>query len=75
MAPPASNVDLGIDHAYVNTKASGTPLRSPLKYSGSLDQYDSFDVTAVIGREYPKLQLSEILNDDNKVRDLAIKGQ
>lgn len=44
----------------------------PLTYSGSLDNYDSSDVTSVIGREFPKLQLSEILNDDAKIRDLAI---
>ncbi|CAI4212655.1 unnamed protein product [Parascedosporium putredinis] len=31
-----------------------------------------FDTTNVIGREYPTLQLSEILHDDDKIRDLAI---
>lgn len=50
-------------------------LSGPLKYSGSLDDYESFDVTAVIGREFPKLQLTEILNDDNKLRDLAVLGE
>jgi len=45
---------------------------APLQYSGTLDHYDSFDVTSVIGREFPKLQLSEILKDDAKIRDLAI---
>ena len=49
-------------------------LRTPLKYSGTLDQYQSFDVTSVIGREFPTAQLSEILKDDAKVRDLAITG-
>jgi hypothetical protein len=49
-------------------------LRTPLKYSGTLDQYQSFDVTAVIGREFPTAQLSGILKDDAKVRDLAITG-
>ncbi|KAM0806629.1 putative alpha-ketoglutarate-dependent sulfonate dioxygenase [Seiridium cardinale] len=44
----------------------------PLTYSGTLDHYESFDVTAVIGREFPKLQLTDILNDDAKIRDLAI---
>ena len=47
-------------------------VRAPLEYSGTLDQYQSFDVTAVIGREFPTAQLSEILKDDAKVRDLAI---
>ncbi|KAH6670430.1 hypothetical protein B0J14DRAFT_670766 [Halenospora varia] len=44
----------------------------PLEYSGSLDNYESFDVTSVIGREFPKLQLTELLADDVKIRDLAI---
>ncbi|VUC26087.1 unnamed protein product [Clonostachys rosea] len=46
--------------------------RSPLKYSGSLDEFESIDLTSSIGREYPKLQLSEIASDDAKIRDLAI---
>lgn len=44
----------------------------PLIYSGSLDEYDSFDVTNVIGKEFPTLQLSDILDDERKIRDLAI---
>ncbi|KAL4817405.1 hypothetical protein BDW67DRAFT_184070 [Aspergillus spinulosporus] len=47
-------------------------IREPLKYSGSLDEYKSFDVTPIIGREYPDLQLTDILHDDQKLRDLAI---
>lgn len=55
------------------TQSSAFP--APLQYSGTLDNYESFDVTSVIGREYPKLQLSEILSDDAKIRDLAIQGE
>lgn len=55
------------------TQSSSFP--TPLHYSGTLDHYESFDVTSVIGREYPKLQLSEILGDDAKLRDLAILGK
>jgi hypothetical protein len=47
---------------------------TPFEYSGALDHYESFDVTNVIGREYPKVQLTEILKDDAKIRDLAITG-
>lgn len=47
---------------------------APLENSGTLDNYESFDVASVIGREFPKLQLSDILNDDAKIRDLAITG-
>jgi alpha-ketoglutarate-dependent taurine dioxygenase len=52
------------------TKSASYP--TPLTYSGTLDRYQSFDVTSVIGREFPNLQLTEILNDDAKIRDLAI---
>ncbi|EXJ54952.1 uncharacterized protein A1O5_12863 [Cladophialophora psammophila CBS 110553] len=76
MSPPAADVDLfshtsngPIPITKVNAQSR---LREPLKYSGSLDQYQSFDVTKVIGREFPDLQLSEILHDDAKIRDLAI---
>jgi hypothetical protein len=46
--------------------------RLPLEYSGSLDKYGFTDLTAAIGREFQSLQLSEIVNDDTKIRDLAI---
>jgi hypothetical protein len=52
--------------------AALTPLTKPLKYNGSLDEYKSFDVTNVIGREYPEADLLDILKDDEKIRDLAI---
>jgi alpha-ketoglutarate-dependent taurine dioxygenase len=72
MAPPAADIDLITEDGYGTAKSNGTKLREPLKSSGSLDQYEQFDITAVIGREFPKLQLTEILNDDTKLRDLAI---
>ena len=56
------------------TGVIGAVKAGPLKYSGSLDKYERFDVTPTIGREFPKLQLSEILSDDKKIRDLAITG-
>ena len=77
MAPPAADVDLapGVpDVISVKKAVVGNRLDGPLKYSGSLDEYESFDVTKVIGREFPSLQISSILNDDTKVRDLAITG-
>ncbi|KAG0647374.1 alpha-ketoglutarate-dependent sulfonate dioxygenase [Hyphodiscus hymeniophilus] len=52
------------------TQSSSFP--APLQNFGTLDNYESFDVTSVIGREFPKLQLTSILNDDEKIRDLAI---
>jgi len=77
MAPPAADIDLvsrTTTYGYGSKESNGTRLTEPLKYSGSLDEYESFDVTAVIGKEFPKLQISSILHDDRKIRDLAITG-
>ncbi|GKT41251.1 alpha-ketoglutarate-dependent taurine dioxygenase [Colletotrichum spaethianum] len=52
-----------------------TGHREPLKPTGVLDQYEHFDVTPVIGREYPTVDLKELLrapNSDDLLRDLAI---
>ena len=52
--------------------------REPLQLSGALDKYEHFDVTPVIGREYPKANLVEWLNDPNAdqlIRDLAITSK
>ena len=49
--------------------------REPLVYSGSLDSFSSFDVTTVIGREFPDVQLMDLVsapNADTLLRDLAI---
>lgn len=52
-----------------------SPLpRPPLVSSGSLNSFEKFDHTNVIGTEFPDLQLSQILDDDAKIRDLAILG-
>ncbi|KXT17283.1 hypothetical protein AC579_519 [Pseudocercospora musae] len=48
---------------------------TPLKLAGVLDDYKSFDVTPVIGREFPEAQLTDWLdapNSDELLRDLAI---
>lgn len=52
--------------------------KEPLKLSGILDQYESFDVTPVIGREFPNAKLKEWLeapNSDELIRDLAITSK
>ncbi|EOO03811.1 putative alpha-ketoglutarate-dependent taurine dioxygenase protein [Phaeoacremonium minimum UCRPA7] len=66
MAPSA------IDETPISTKSQS---REPLKLSGVLDSYESFDVTPSIGREFPKANLVEWLNapnSDELIRDLAI---
>ncbi|KAK0707255.1 hypothetical protein B0H67DRAFT_647450 [Lasiosphaeris hirsuta] len=49
--------------------------KEPLKLSGALDQFSSFDVTPVIGREFVSVDLVKWLNapnSDELLRDLAI---
>lgn len=53
----------------------GAPSKIPLELSGVLDQFKSFDVTPVIGREFPNVSLADWLrapNSDELLRDLAI---
>ncbi|KAH8819239.1 TfdA family taurine dioxygenase [Xylogone sp. PMI_703] len=47
----------------------------PMKYSGSLDHLEYVDVTPIIGREYTKAMIKDILNAPNaeqQLRDLAV---
>lgn len=53
----------------------GKLKREPLEYSGSLDEFISFEVTPLLGTEFSELQVASILGDDNKLRDLAILGE
>jgi hypothetical protein len=52
-------------------------LEKPLRFSGALDlPYN--DVTPVIGREFPRIQLVDILrasNADDVIRDLAVTSK
>ncbi|KAH6612960.1 hypothetical protein B0J18DRAFT_470303 [Chaetomium sp. MPI-SDFR-AT-0129] len=67
MAPSAVDIEVPV----VSKGAS----REPLKLSGVLDSYESFDVTPIIGREFPTANLAEWLdapNSDELIRDLAI---
>ena len=73
MAPPSADVDDNINQSPTPNKArtvteikksiagitESASFPEPLTYSGTLDTFESFDVTKVIGREYPKLQLSD----------------
>lgn len=70
--PPKIHHEIHTPNKGANGLTQSSAFPQPLTYSGSLDAYESHDVTNVIGREFPKLQLSEILSDDAQVRDLAI---
>lgn len=52
--------------------------KEPLQLQGVLNGYDSFDVTPIIGREFPTANLKEWLeapNSDELLRELAITSQ
>ncbi|OQE31522.1 hypothetical protein PENSTE_c001G04235 [Penicillium steckii] len=49
--------------------------RKPLELTGALDAFESFDVTPVIGKEFPNASLKDFLrapNSDDLLRDLAV---
>jgi len=47
-------------------------LLEPLLYSGLLDNFKHQDLTPVLGREFEGLQVTDLLNGDDKtIRDLA----
>ena len=59
-------------------QTKGEAPKAPLKLKGVLDEFKSFDVTPVIGREYSNVDLSEWLrapNSDELLRDLAITSK
>ena len=61
-----------------STPAVKTQHKEPLKLSGALDAFESFDVTPVIGREFSGVNLAEWLrapNTDELLRDLAITSK
>lgn len=52
--------------------------REPIELSGALDAFESFDVTPVIGREFPNASLKDFLrapNSDDLLRDLSATSQ
>jgi hypothetical protein len=49
-----------------------------LKRTGALDQYEHFEVTPVIGREYPHLDIVSLLqaeNSDALLKELALTSK
>ena len=55
--------------------ASSKYICEPLKYSGTLDSYDFFEVTPCLGREYNNLSIRDMLNapnSDDMIRDFAV---
>ena len=66
---------LGDKAATLATSTQARERREPLRLSGALDKFKSFDVTPVIGREFENADLAAWLgapNSDELLRDLAI---
>ncbi|KEZ40194.1 hypothetical protein SAPIO_CDS9251 [Scedosporium apiospermum] len=75
MAPTAVETTPDTLPTVVKTLKEEASKPQPLRTTGVLDQYEHFDVTTVIGREFPKANLVEWLeapNSDELIRDLAI---
>lgn len=52
-------------------------IHAPMKLSGALDKFESFDLTPCLGKEFPKANLAEWLQASNAealIRDLAVTG-
>ena len=70
----------GHSHKKEEAPASQGPVletqhKEPLKLTGALSHFESFDVTPVIGREFVGVNLAKWLrapNSDELLRDLAI---
>lgn len=82
MAPSidvATNVaGQGVEALKLAATSTTSLQREPLQLKGVLDQYESFDVTTVIGKEFPTVSLKEWLqapNSDELLRDLAITSE
>lgn len=59
-------------------KPSRSQHKEPLQLQGALDQFKSFDVTPIIGKEFPTANLKDWLeapNSDELLKDLAITGE
>lgn len=80
MPSATENGSAGASNGASNGASHGIPTScpscpEPLKYSGSLDQYEYFELSPIIGREYPKVKVTDILhapNSEQQIRDLAI---
>jgi hypothetical protein len=63
----------------VSQQTSPAKLIKPaMQLTGALDKFESFDVTPVIGKEFPKANLAQWLeapNADELIRDLAVTSK
>lgn len=78
MAPSVADAAASVVPVIESKLPSKVIGKEPLKLSGALNSFDSFDVTPVIGKEFPDVSLKDLLrapNSDELIRDLAITSQ
>lgn len=66
------------EHTSGQGKAEVKPaslMREPMKPTGVLDQYEHWEVTPSCGREYPTLNVADLMNapnSDELIRELGV---
>lgn len=76
MAPSATSTETQFQTDIRSKTVVGE--RQPIRSSGSLDKYETIDVTPIIGTEFPKANLVDWINAPNAdelLRDLAVKSK
>ena len=76
MAPSAIETQPQTDVPILPSKTAAT--KPWVQSTGILDNYESFEVTPVIGREYPHANLADWLkapNADDLLRELALTSK
>lgn len=69
-----SNLSLKDQNGHSSDSTTSYATNGPMKATGVLDKYDSFDLTPVIGREFPTANLVDWLQSpdaDELLRELA----
>jgi hypothetical protein len=65
MAPSATENQLQSEVEVPIHPGKASTIKSAVKSTGVLDKYESFDVTPIIGREFPNANVVEWLQDPN----------
>lgn len=75
-APIATSIEDDVQNISLKSKDDNN-VRKTLQSNGALDHYESFDLTPVIGKEYPTANLVEWINSPNAdelLRELAYQS-
>ncbi|KAH0598117.1 hypothetical protein MHUMG1_04489 [Metarhizium humberi] len=75
LLPHCYTMTLSHDHDLRGSAGDSSSVREPLKLRGLLDGYKSYNVTPVIGTEFPDANVVEWMKDANSdeiLRDLAV---